>query len=76
MVEKIYHLAQYLGPFGANVMTQGPIQGSKEVPMYQNDRWKVAINLCYLQSGQKNKHQFWLKMIPKEKKEKIPRKKT
>ena len=29
MVEKTYHLAQYLGPFGAYVMPQGPKQGSK-----------------------------------------------
>ena len=44
MVEKTYHdIATY---FGA-------INGSKGVSIYKNDHWKVAVNSCYLPSGQK-----------------------
>ena len=53
MVEKSYHLSQYLGLFGAYFMPQGPKQGSKQVPIYQIDRWNVAINSRYIPSVQK-----------------------
>ena len=54
MVEKSYHLARYLGPFGAYLMLKGPIYGSKGVFIYQNDRWNVAVNYSYLPYGQKH----------------------
>ena len=41
------------GAFGAYLMPQWPIYGSKGVCIYQNDRWKVAVNSHYLLSGQK-----------------------
>ena len=53
-VEKTYQLAPYLGAFGSYLMPQWLIYGSKCVSMYQNDRWNVAVNSRYLQSGQKN----------------------
>ena len=46
MVEKTLHISQYLGPYGAYLM-------SKDVPIYENYGWKVADNSRYLQSGQK-----------------------
>ena len=53
MVEKTYHIAPYLGAFGAYMMPEWPIYGSKGVSIYQNDRWNVAVNTCNLPSGQK-----------------------
>ena len=37
MVEKTYYIAPYLGAFGAYLMPQSPIYGSKGVSLYQND---------------------------------------
>ena len=48
MVEIAYH-----NVFGAYLMAQSPIFGSKCVSIYQNDRWNVAVNSSYLPSGQK-----------------------
>ena len=61
MVEKIYHLALYLGPFGAYLMPQG----SKGVPIYQNDCWNMEVNSHYLPYGKKKlettqKKSIWL----------------
>ena len=53
IVEKTYHIAPYLGAFGAYLMPQWPIYGSKSNSIYQNDRWKVAVNSHYLPSGLK-----------------------
>ena len=54
MVEKIYYIATYLGTFGAYLMPQWPIYGSKGVYIYKkNDFCKVAVNSRYLSSGQK-----------------------
>ena len=44
MVDKTYHLAPYLDAFGAYLMPQWPIKGSKYVSIYQNDRWNVVVN--------------------------------
>ena len=53
LVEKTYHIAPYLGAFGAYVMPQWSKYGSKGVSIYQNDRWNVAVNSRYIPSGQK-----------------------
>ena len=53
MVEKTYHIAHYLDAFGAYVMPQWPIYGSKGVSIYQKYRWNVAVNSRYLPSDQK-----------------------
>ena len=52
MAEKTNHIKPYLGDFGAYLMPQGPIKGTKKVPIWQIDRLNVAINSRYLQSGQ------------------------
>ena len=73
MVEKTDHLAQYWCSFGAYLMPQWPIQSSKGVSIYQNIRWNVALNSCYLPSGQKSisfgqkwiKQTIWLKLTLK-----------
>ena len=55
MVKKTYqHLAPDLGTWGAYFMHQLTISGLKDVSMYQNDRWNIAVNSRYLQSGQNN----------------------
>ena len=48
MVEKAYHIAPYLVAFGAYLMPQGPIYGSKGFSIQKNDRWNVAVNSRYL----------------------------
>ena len=53
MAEKTYHLAPYLGAFGAYLMPQRPIQVSKGGSIYQSNLWNVAVNSQYLPSGQK-----------------------
>ena len=53
MVEKTYHIAQYLSAFGAYLMPQWPINGSKNGSIYKNVRWNVVVNSRYLSSGQK-----------------------
>ena len=54
MVGKTYHdIAPYLGAFGAYLMPQWPIYGSKGVSIYKNDRWNMAVNSRYFLSGQK-----------------------
>ena len=47
MIEETYHIAQYLGAFGAY------LNGSKGVSIFKNDRCNVAVNSCYLPAGQK-----------------------
>ena len=54
MIEKTYHdKAPYLGAFGAYLMPQWPIYGSKGVSIYKNYRWNMAVNSRYIPSGQK-----------------------
>ena len=53
IVDKTDHFAPYLGPYGAYLMPYLPIDGSKSVSIYHNDRWNVAVNSHYLQSGKK-----------------------
>ena len=69
MVEKTYHIAPYLGAFGAYLMHQSPIYGSKGVSINQNNRWNVAVNSHYLPSDKKkslvlvknNPKRLWLR---------------
>ena len=49
VVGNTYYLAPYFGPFEAHLMPKSE-GGSKGVPIYQNDRWIVALNSRYLQS--------------------------
>ena len=53
MVEKTYHIAPFLDAFGAYLMPQLPINGSKVASIYKNNRSNVGVNLHYLLSGQK-----------------------
>ena len=48
MVKTTYHIAPYLGAFGAYLMPLLPINGSKGVSIYKNDCWNVIVKSCYL----------------------------
>ena len=61
MVETTFNLAPYLGALWAYLM---PCKGFTSCS--QIDCWNVAINFCYIQSGQKNIN-FCGKQPPKKK---------
>ena len=62
MAEKTYHIAPYLGLFNASVTHIW----FKRCFHIQKDRWNVAVNSRYLQSGQKT-ISFGQKQRPKKK---------
>ena len=51
----------FWGLFSASVTRMASIG----VSIHQNDCWNVAVNSCYLLSGQR-KHYFWSKTTPKD----------
>ena len=64
MDEKTYYIAPYLGPFGAYLMPQLPIQGSKCVSIYQKDRCNVAFTTHFLHTGQKQTQiTIWMRKL-------------
>ena len=47
MSQKTYHIAPYFSAFGAYLLPQWPIYGSKGVSIYQNNRWSVTFNVLF-----------------------------